>query len=133
MSRQRILLIEDDKVDQMAFKRLQNDDKFPYDFVIAGSLTDAKKLLASEKFDIIVTDYLLGDGTGLEVLAFVQEIPVVITTGSGDEETAARAMRAGAYDYLVKDSERNYLKVLTLTVENSIRRKKMEDRLRMLS
>ncbi len=39
-------------------------------------------------------------------------------------------MKAGAYDYLVKDPEGNYLKTLPVTVENAIRRKRAEEELR---
>jgi PAS domain S-box-containing protein len=42
-------------------------------------------------------------------------------------------MKAGAYDYLIKDLERNYLKVLPITVESAIKRKKTEKQFRMLS
>lgn len=128
----RVLLVEDDRVDQMAFKRLVKEKDLPYDYSIAGSLSEAKKVLSSETFDIVITDYVLGDGTAFDIFSSIIDTPIVFITGAGDEEIAVRAMKAGAYDYLIKDPERNYLKILSLTVENAIKRKKAEERLRLL-
>jgi PAS domain S-box-containing protein len=125
----RILLIEDDKLDQMAFKRFITSEKIPYDFVINSSITQAKETLKTEKFDVIVTDYSLGDGTALDVLEFVRNIPIILTTGARDEEVAVKAWKAGAYDYLAKDYNRDYLKILPKTIENVITRKKIEEAL----
>jgi len=127
-----ILLIEDDKVDQMAFKRLVKEKDLPYDYSIAGSISEAKKVLSSETFDIVITDYLLGDGTAFDIFPSIIDTPIIFITGAGDEETAVKAMKAGAYDYLIKDPERNYLKILSLTIENAVKRKKAEERLRLL-
>ena len=129
MSTIKVLLIEDDKVDQMAFKRFVQKENIPYHYEIAGSILETKKLLDSGEFDVIVSDYFLGDGTALDILGSIA-IPVVITTGMGDEEIAANAIKAGAYDYLIKDPEQNYLKILPATVENAIRRKRAEDALK---
>ncbi len=129
----RILLIEDDRVDQMAFKRLIKEKSLSYDYSIAGSVAEAKSVLERDKFDIVVADYLLGDGTAFDVFNFIVDTPVILVTGAGDEEIAVKAMKAGAYDYLIKDRERNYLKVLPVTVENSIKRKQVEeDRKRLI-
>ncbi len=123
----KVLLIEDDRVDQMAFKRLIKEKGLSYDYSIAGSVSEAKKVLETDKFDIVVADYLLGDGTAFDIFSSIIDIPVILVTGAGDEEVAVNAMKAGAYDYLIKDPERNYLKVLPVTVENSIKRKQAED------
>lgn len=119
----RILLVEDDEVDQMAFKRTVRQQNLTYDYQIANSASEAKAILEHETFDLIIMDYLLGDGTGLDVLSVVPEgTPVIFATGAGDEETAVRAMKAGADDYLIKDLKRNYLKVLPLAVEQTLER-----------
>jgi len=65
-TRNKILLIEDNKLDQMAFERFVKDKKLPYDCTVAASVSQAQSILASEKFDIIVADYSLGDGTALK-------------------------------------------------------------------
>ncbi len=117
----------------MAFKRLVEEDKLPYDYTIAGSVSQAESKLRSEQFDIVISDYSLGAGTAIEILKLVKDAPVIVVTGVGNEEIAIKAWRAGAYDYLTKDMERSYLKILPITVENALRHKKTEAKLRLLS
>lgn len=123
----RILLVEDDKVDQMAVKRLVRDKGLPYDLKTALSVTEGIEQINKFKFDVILLDYQLGDGTGLDLLKEIKEAPVIFVTGFGSEEIAVQAMRAGAYDYLIKSPDRNYLAVLPSTVQNVLARKRMEE------
>jgi len=132
-TRYRILQIEDDKLDQAAFERQVQEKELPYDYTIAGSISEAQSALACERFDVIICDYLLGDGTAFDILDLVKNIPIIVVTGTGNEEIAVKAWKAGAYDYLIKDLQRNYLTALPITVENAIRHKKAEDNLRLLS
>jgi len=122
----RIIIVEDNRVDQMAFERFAKSSDFPFDYVIAGSVSEAKKILKSEKVDAAVLDYSLGDGTAFDLFGQIKEIPVVIVTGLGDEETAVKAIKAGASDYLIKDPESNYLKTLSTTIKNAIQHKRNE-------
>ncbi len=98
----KILHVEDDKVDQMAIKRHLKSQIIGYDLIVAGSISEAKGLLGSRKFDIIISDYLLGDGTALDVCKLSKGTPLIVTTGAGDEEIAVEMMKAGATDYVVK-------------------------------
>ncbi|MFH1719560.1 MAG: ATP-binding protein [Planctomycetota bacterium] len=127
--RYRVLLVEDNKLDQMAFTRYIDDKKLLYEYTIAGSFSQARSILDSEKFDIVVSDYSLGDGTALDVLDLVKDVPVIVVTGAGDEEVAINAWKAGAYDYLTKDLERTYLKAIPKTIGNAIKHKRMEEAL----
>jgi PAS domain S-box-containing protein len=122
----RVLLVEDTQIDQMAFKRMVSTQNLPYDYKIAGSVREARDLLASEKFDAIILDFHLGDGTAFDVLGSVGQTPTIFATGGGDEELAVKAMKSGASDYLIKDQDRNYLKVLPEVVKNAIHHKKAE-------
>ena len=125
----RILMIEDDELDQMAFMRFVEAEQLPYDCKLVSSISEAQNVLNSEKFDIIITDYTLGDGTALDILDSIKDIPIVLTTGARDEDVAVKAWKAGAYDYLSKDLERKYLKAVPKTIENAIRRKEIEEAL----
>ena len=129
-TRYKILLIEDDTLDQMAFERLVEEENLPYDCTIAGSVSKANSILSADKFDIVIADYLLGDGTAFDILDSIKDASIIITTGAGDEEIAIRAMKAGACDYIIKDPERNYLKALPVTVNNVIKHKKVEEKLK---
>ncbi len=128
--RYRILLVEDDRLDQMAFKRMVKEQNLPYDYIIAGSVTQASQILRGEKFDLIFVDYLLGDGTAFDILESIVDTPAVFATGTGSEELAVKAMKSGASDYLIKDPARNYLKVLPEVVKNAILHKRDKDELK---
>jgi len=122
----RVLLVEDDKIDRMAVQRMVHKNQLPYTLVTATSSADARDRLAEDRFDIVLLDYLLGDGTGLELLEETGTTPVIIVTGAGSEEIAVRAMRAGAYDYLIKDQEGKFLTVLPVTIESVLERRRAE-------
>jgi two-component system cell cycle sensor histidine kinase/response regulator CckA len=126
-TRIKILLIEDDRVDQMAFERFVRKESLPYEYAGAGSVAEGKALLETEAFDAIVTDFALGDGTAFDLFECIpDDTPIVVVTGGGDEETAVQAMKAGASDYLIKDSDGRYLTILPVTVSNAIKAKKSD-------
>jgi PAS domain S-box-containing protein len=131
--RLKVLFVEDNPVDQLAFKRFVRDEGLAYDYEVADSAAAGKAALENGEYDILVTDYSLGDGTGFDVAHAARNMPVIFVTGAGDERVAARALRSGAADYLVKDHERNYLRVLPVTVDNALRRWRAEEQVRKLS
>jgi len=131
-ARYRVLLVEDDPLDQMAFRRFVKTTGLPYDCTIAGSVSEARDVLRDQPFDIVISDYMLGDGTAFDVLHLVKGTPVILVTGAGGEETAVTAWRAGAYDYLMKDANRDYLKALAITVENAIEHQRARKELELL-
>jgi len=129
----KILYVEDNTLDRMAFKRFVENNASPYDCTISASVSEATQALSANQFDIIITDHSLGDGTALDILALALDTPVIVVTGAGDEETAIKAWKAGAYDYLVKDINQNYLKAIPITVENAMRHKIIKKKLQLLS
>jgi signal transduction histidine kinase/ActR/RegA family two-component response regulator len=122
----KILLVEDDKIDQKAFEWLIKKENLPYECTIAGSVSRAQELWKTGQFDIVISDMNLGDGTGFDVINMVEDTPIIVVTGAGNEEIAVKAIKAGAYEYLVKDVDRNYLKVIPVTVENALKYKRLE-------
>ncbi len=122
----KVLLIEDDLIDQMAFKRLVKNQNLAYDYMIADSVRSAREILSQNDFDIIIADFNLGDGNAFDVLDDSVDIPYVFITGSGDEEVAVKAMKRGARDYLIKDNDRYYLHLLPVTVEQVVKHHKLE-------
>jgi signal transduction histidine kinase len=128
----RLLLVEDDRVDQLAFTRALKDQGWPYDSTVVGSVKEARAVLEAGPFDVVVTDYLLGDGVAFEFFPLVGRAALIVTTGSGDEAVAVSAMKGGADDYLIKDPERHYLMVLPFTVESALERRRNRDRVARL-
>ncbi|MBF0460354.1 MAG: response regulator [Magnetococcales bacterium] len=126
----RLLVVEDDPVDQMALKRLLKKGHLAFQTTMAGSLAEARERLAAGCFDVVVADYRLGDGVALDLFDWVHGVPVIVVTGGGDEAVAIQAMKAGAYDYLIKDRERNYLNLLPIVVQQAVDHWAAEQRVR---
>ncbi|MEQ8539224.1 MAG: ATP-binding protein [Coleofasciculus sp. D1-CHI-01] len=105
----RILLIDDNPDDRMlALRRLEQE----FEQLQSKEITDIKQLqqiLAERKFDIVVTDYSLRWSNGLNVLHQVKQqypdCPVVMFTGTGNEEVAVEAMKSGLDDYIIKSPQ----------------------------
>lgn len=89
----------------------------------AFSFAEALDNIAETAFHIIILDYVLPSGNGLEFLASLEKLqvdtPVVFSTGHGDEIIAAKAIQAGAYDYLPKShlDRSNLMRVIGHTLE----------------
>jgi PAS domain S-box-containing protein len=113
-----VLLVEDDRVDQMAFSRSLREQGLLYKVEIAGSLEEAKSRIEQGRYDVIISDFYLGDGTAVDILALAakKNIPVIVVTSVGDKDSAAEAIKKGAADFLIKDQNYNYLKVLPMTI-----------------
>jgi len=72
-----------------------------------GSVADTLDALKKERFELLVFDWMLPDGTGAELLKWTRDnlgwdIPVLVLTSRDDEATVVAALQAGADDYVVK-------------------------------
>jgi two-component system response regulator PilR (NtrC family) len=72
----------------------------------ANTLAAAQRLLKTEPFDLCLTDMQLPDGDGLELVEWMQQytptVPVAVITAHGNMETAVRALKVGAFDFVSK-------------------------------
>lgn len=72
----------------------------------ASGVTTALSMLATEPFDLVISDKKMPDGDGFDVLKFCREneptLPVVILTALATVELAVEAMQAGAFDFISK-------------------------------
>jgi two-component system response regulator PilR (NtrC family) len=77
-----------------------------YDIETAGTVGDALLHLKDRTYSAVITDMRLPDGTGLEVLRWLEEgarrEKAIVITAYGSAENAVEALKAGAYDYLTK-------------------------------
>src|SRR5690606_13857821 len=77
-------------------------------FQVSVSLTgeNARKTLAENKFDLLITDLQLPDDSGLELLEYSQSVSpktkVILMTGYAEVDTAVKAIKKGALDYISK-------------------------------
>jgi len=108
----RLLLAEDEEVEQAAFTRLVSDTKLPYDCRVAGSVDAAHLALEEDDFDIVIADHTLEDGTLFDLMKSLKGTPLIVTTGAGSRETTVEGMKLGASDYLIKDPAGQYIEKL---------------------
>ena len=118
----RILNVEDEKVDHMAVIRMIEQKGLPCAVDWAPTLARAIELLEENRYDAVLIDYMMPDGTGLDLLDTLKEkeIASVFVTGSGDEIVAVKAMKGGAYDYIIKDPAGGYLEILPTTIHKAL-------------
>ena len=88
----------------------------------AEDITTAKHLLEEKKFDLCLSDMKLPDGNGLDLIEYIQKssppIPVAIITAHGSMDTAIKAMKRGAFDFLSKPID---LTILRQLVNNALK------------
>jgi DNA-binding NtrC family response regulator len=100
----KILVVDDEHLIRWSLE--QNLKKQGYEVLTAGSGEDALRLVREEAPDLVLLDIQLPGINGLEVLEKIKdqddEIIVIMVTALGVLETAVKAMRSGAYDYLNK-------------------------------
>ena len=77
-----------------------------YDVESAGTVAEAWSLLESHRYELLITDMRLPDGTGLDLLARLEAAgrpeKAMVITAYGSPENAVEALKSGAYDYLTK-------------------------------
>ncbi len=103
-----LLLVEDDESHVELIKRSFESGENIYEIFNARNLAEAKSLLIQVNPDIILCDWRLPDGDGIDLLKFTngtETPPFVMMTSYGNEKFAVEAIKLGALDYVVKSSE----------------------------
>ncbi|MEB2871806.1 sigma-54-dependent transcriptional regulator [Pseudomonas rhizosphaerae] len=103
-ARQKILIVDDEpdirELLEITLGRMKLETRS------ARDVTEAREWLGRESFDLCLTDMRLPDGTGLELVQFIQQrypqLPVAMITAFGSLDTAINALKAGAFDFLTK-------------------------------
>jgi len=116
----KVLVVEDD-LDQRELIRETLEDHFGVGTVTCAESGHEVLGWDLSKFDAILTDFNLPDITGMEFLNTVLtrcDRPVIVVTGENVRQIASQAIRAGAWDYIVKAGD--YLFTIPLVVEKNI-------------
>jgi len=132
----RVLLIEDNEADALLLKHTLSDAGGDcFDLTHAELMAEARELLASRPFDVVLLDLSLPDSQGLRTVeranAAAPGLPIVVLTGLDDEATGVEAVRKGAQDYLVKGQFDGRL--LGRAIHYAMERKQAEQQLKALN
>jgi signal transduction histidine kinase len=128
----RVLIIEDVEDDARLLLRELSRGDWQIHHRRVDSAADMTAALATEPWDIIISDYSMPNFSGLEALALARQkaadLPFILVSGTVGEETAVEALKAGAHDYLLKGN----LKRLVSATERELREAKMRSERRRI-
>jgi two-component system, NtrC family, response regulator AtoC len=134
----KILLIEDDPGSREALLLLLKGSGFAMKECSNGK--EGLQLLTGERFDIVISDLFLPDMNGIEILTQVKldspQTEVILITGHASAETAVKAMKEGAFDYITKPLNIDELRIIIdkavekgqLLSENVYLKKQLQDK-----
>ena len=131
-TRHSVLVIDDSEDDRDVFKRLLRSDPTISDIQFAGTGQDGIAAYQASHSDCILLDYHLPGYNGVEVLEALREsdayASVVMLTGQGSEDVAVAAMKAGASDYVAKDtiSADGLRRAITNAIEKTALQRKID-------
>jgi signal transduction histidine kinase len=129
----RILLVEDDEHDRLAFRLAFQKSQVSCEITEYIRAEEALERLCADasSFDLAVIDHALPGMSGLDLSKkLVDEkipLPLVILTGRGSQQLAVEALKAGVDDYIIKEPGPDYLDLLPLVLPEVVR--KHDDRL----
>ena len=100
----RILIVDDEEILIRSCKRILSDPSYVVDTLMDG--WEAMRRVEEVKYDIVILDIMMPKVDGLEVLQHIKErhpdVDVIMMTGLSQVQTAVKAMKLGAFDYLSK-------------------------------
>jgi len=104
MKKGKVLIIDDENIVRVSCERTLSPEG--YEVRLAQNGLDGLKMLEQEGFDIVLTDLKMPDMDGIEILRKVKEgwpsTEVIIITGYQTVDTAVKAIKFGAYNYIEK-------------------------------
>jgi two-component system nitrogen regulation response regulator NtrX len=122
VKKRRVLVIDDEKAIRETLSEVLSDEGYAVTSVATGE--EGLRRFSEERWDLVLLDVWLRDKDGLSVLEAaegrVREVPVVMISGHANVETAVRAVRLGAYDFLEKPLA---LERVLLTAQKAIERR----------
>ena len=122
MKKRRILVIDDEKAIRETLSEVLSDEGYGVTAVASGE--EGLRRLQDERWDLVLLDVWLKDRDGLSLLEAaegrVRDVPVVMISGHASIESAVKAVRLGAYDFLEKPLA---LERVLLTAQKAIERR----------
>lgn len=104
------LLLDDSSFDRARIRRMSTRTQLMVDLTEVSNIAELQEAVTQKGFDLILIDYRLPQGDGLDVLALIKsshlnhDAATIMITGNGDMETAVTAMRSGCHDFLTKEA-----------------------------
>jgi len=130
MNQYKILVVDDDYASRLLIKKALQNQGFALTLCSDG--LEALEVMDKQKYDLVITDLVMEGLDGIELLEKIKEynsdVAVLLLTGHASIETAIKAVRLGASDYLVKPIN---LEELRLRIRKAIERLELERKLKV--
>ena len=139
----KLLIIDDERGIRNTLREILADEG--YEVEVAENGKQGLEMAQTKAYDLIFTDIKMPEMDGMEVLKALKngendengdqvdllngEVPIVMITGHGDVETAVQALKAGAYDFLVKPLDLNRI---LITTKNALESKNLRQETKQL-
>jgi DNA-binding NarL/FixJ family response regulator len=121
MKKKSVLVVDEEESIRISLKRMLEKEKFQVETAEDGSM--ALKKLANHPYDLVLTDIMMCDFSGFELLQSIKEkylnVPVVLMTGYASIDSAIDALRSGATDYIIKPCSK---KKILFSIKNAIKK-----------
>ncbi len=133
-----VLVVDDDAAHARMLKILMTD--WGYEIHLADDGTSAIKMVKNQSFDMVLMDMKMVKMSGMEALQLIREyrpsLPVIIMTAYSSVNTAVKALKIGAYDYLTKPLDFDKLKLtidrifetVSLKIENRDLKNRLDEK-----
>tara|TARA_R110002072_G_scaffold51323_12_gene137747 strand:+ start:1298 stop:2089 length:792 start_codon:yes stop_codon:yes gene_type:complete len=123
-----VLILDDQRFDRHRLARLCSGLEMTCTITNANTLAEFARVIESAQFDLVLADYRLPDGTGLDALSMVRLSPfncnaaTIMVSGQGQESVAHDALKAGCSDYITKDelSATTFRRAVTNALQKSV-------------
>tara|TARA_B100001059_G_scaffold236242_1_gene285712 strand:+ start:1048 stop:2208 length:1161 start_codon:yes stop_codon:yes gene_type:complete len=123
-----ILIIEDDESIRRVIKKILEGENKNYKIIEAIDGKDGLIKINENQLNLILCDIKMPKLDGMDVLKYVKKnnlfIPFILLTGHGNVDTAVKAMKIGAFDFIEKPPDLNRL---LISIRNALKNKKLSD------
>jgi len=114
MNKTRILIVDDEQKMRRILQIILDNQH--YDIDLAQDGIEARDFFQQQQYDLVITDLKMPRMDGMELLGFIREekpdVPVIVVTAHGSVESAVKAMKSGAYDYITKPFENEEIRIV---------------------
>jgi PAS domain S-box-containing protein len=123
-----VLYIEDDVAMRSMFRMTESTLLKPYRFTFAETLAAAIQELGlnPKKYSAIISDYHLPDGEAKDLFPLPPHLPIIVLTGTYNVDLAVALMKLGVDDFLVKDKDMQFLRLIPEKIKSVIDKKAAE-------